>query len=62
MYHFNLFFPNRQMDRLRQTSLQGDLSIAELIRRLADFGMRPENLNQILPHLSGQIILEQSGR
>ncbi len=53
-----LFEPSDQrLRRLRQNAAQYDVSIAEMLRRLIDYGLTERGLNEMFPAMSGQAVL-----
>jgi hypothetical protein len=52
-YGFNA--TEAQLERLRGISRWADMSVSEFLRRLLDWGTQEYYLNELLPHLSGQV-------
>lgn len=53
--HFNLLIPERQWEHLSNISTQTEIKISELMRRILDYGLKQQVLNEIIPSMSGQI-------
>lgn len=55
MTPFTLYVPERQLDEFRHLSAVTDEPIAEIMRRVWDYGLRETVLNEIIPCMSGQL-------
>lgn len=57
MERLNFFFPGRQAEGLRSLAHQTELSSSELLRRMVDYCLKGNVLNELVPQLSGNISL-----
>lgn len=55
MTPFTLYVHERHMEDFRSLSAQTGEPMAEIMRRLWDYGLRPHVLNEIIPCMSGQL-------
>lgn len=55
MYHFNGYFDDRQGDYLQRMKQNTGIGISEYLRRLLDYSIREEIVNELVPAMSGQL-------
>jgi hypothetical protein len=60
MQRKNFYLPDRQILDLQRVSLQAQLPVSEVLRRVIDHSLCPQQLCYILPHVSGQQLLSGS--
>ncbi len=56
MYRFNMFVPDKLIDNYRDAADKAGVSVAEVLRRLMDFGYQETVMNSLFPSISGHII------
>ncbi|MDE2095640.1 MAG: hypothetical protein KGL39_00155 [Patescibacteria group bacterium] len=54
-HHYNLYLPDPQWERLQALSDHTDMTGAEIIRKVVDYGFQESVLNQIIPWMSGSL-------
>ena len=55
MWHFNTKLPDHQENAIKRLKEQVGLTYSELVRRMFDYSLRPQVLNEIIPSMSGQL-------
>ena len=58
MKRYCLFLPEHRIEHLQALSLQTGISAAEVVRRTLDFALQETVLNQLVPTMSGQLVLQ----
>ena len=56
MFHINVFIPDRHHDTITGVSAQAGLTKSEFVRRLFDYSLRADRLNEIIPAMSGKLL------
>ncbi len=58
MQRINHFVPERHVEQFRSLARQTEIPVAELMRRMFDFCLKPDVINVIVPSMSGQVRLD----